>query len=99
MKLPPLSMIGYHYSRWEWETSANRTSDFYIKDFEEAHIPLDVIWLDIGHTDEKKYFTFKPSGFQQDDHERMNKLGSASDKRFVLITDPHISTDPNYHIV
>ena len=98
INLPPLSMIGYHYSRWEWETSANRTSDFYLKGFEDAGIPLDVVWLDIGHTDGNKYFTFKPSGFKEADAERMNKLGSAGDKRFVVITDPHISTAPNYHV-
>jgi mannosyl-oligosaccharide alpha-1,3-glucosidase len=31
--------------------------------FDEHNIPYDVIWLDIEHTDDKKYFTWHPIYF------------------------------------
>ena len=31
--------------------------------FDEFDIPMDVIWLDIEHTDGKKYFTWDASRF------------------------------------
>lgn len=67
MPLPPLFALGYHYCRWEWESSANRTSDFYQKGFEDSGIPMDVFWMDIGYTDKQKYFVFKPGAFEEED--------------------------------
>lgn len=31
--------------------------------FDEHDIPMDVLWLDIEHTDSKKYFTWDPVKF------------------------------------
>lgn len=33
--------------------------------FDEHHIPYDVIWLDIDHTDQKRYFTWDPALFPE----------------------------------
>lgn len=33
--------------------------------FDERNLPYDVIWLDIEHTDGKKYFTWDPFKFSQ----------------------------------
>lgn len=46
--LPPLFSLGFHYSRWE-TTSARRLIDYNEK-FEENGFPLDVLWMDLGHT-------------------------------------------------
>ncbi|MGH0149833.1 UNVERIFIED_CONTAM: hypothetical protein FKN15_035461 [Acipenser sinensis] len=54
--LPPLFSLGYHQSRWNYEDEA----DVLAVDagFDQRDIPYDVIWLDIEHTDGKRYFTW-----------------------------------------
>ncbi|CDW88484.1 neutral alpha-glucosidase ab [Stylonychia lemnae] len=95
--LPPLYTLGFHYSKWEQESSAKRIS--YINDqFEEAEIPLDVLWMDLPHTDDVRYFLFNQRSFTDDDVIRMSKLIHQSERRLVLITDPHIKKDQNYFV-
>lgn len=54
--LPPQFSIGYHQCRWNYKSS----DDVLGVDagFDEHDMPFDVIWLDIEHTDAKKYFTW-----------------------------------------
>lgn len=59
MKLPPLFSLGFHYSRWE-KTSAKQIINYNDK-FEEHGFPLDVLWMDIGHTLDNMYFIFNPT--------------------------------------
>lgn len=59
--LPPLFSLGYHQCRWNYEDeedvrAVNAGFDLY-------DIPYDVIWLDIEHTDGKRYFTWDPKRF------------------------------------
>lgn len=60
---PPLSTLGYHQCRWNY----NDQEDIKAVDqgFDEHDIPYDVIWLDIEHTDGKRYFTWEPEKFPQ----------------------------------
>lgn len=60
---PPLSTLGYHQCRWNY----NDQEDVKAVDqgFDEHDIPLDFIWLDIEHTDGKRYFTWDPQKFPQ----------------------------------
>lgn len=46
--MPPLNSLGFHYCKWE-ETSAKRLLHLDTK-FEENNFPLDVLWMDIGYT-------------------------------------------------
>ncbi|WPH03709.1 Hypothetical protein R9X50_00659200 [Acrodontium crateriforme] len=94
-QLPQQFAIAYHQCRWNYVTDAD------VKDvdrkFDKFNIPYDVIWLDIEHTEGKKYFTWDPMTFgdsigmqkQLDDHER----------KLVAIVDPHIKNEGNYHVV
>jgi alpha-glucosidase (family GH31 glycosyl hydrolase) len=86
--LPPLFSLGFHYSRWE-STSAQKILQ-YNEQFEESGFPLDVLWMDIGHTLENMYFTFNPIWFNDVDLGEMRNQISLSDRRLVVITDPHI---------
>lgn len=58
--------------------------------FEEAKIPVDVLWMDLPYTNDRQYFTFNPNTFNKEDLEQMKKEISFSDRRLVVITDPHI---------
>lgn len=96
MKLPPLFSLGFHYSRWE-STSAKKIMDYNDK-FEEHGFPVDVFWMDIAHTLDNMYFTFNPTSFNPTDLEEMRNLINVSDRRLVVITDPHIKKSSNNHV-
>lgn len=59
--LPPLFSLGYHQCRWNYEDE----DDVQKVDagFDTFDIPYDVIWLDIDHTDGKRYFTWDKKRF------------------------------------
>ncbi|MGH0132318.1 UNVERIFIED_CONTAM: hypothetical protein FKN15_050527 [Acipenser sinensis] len=60
-RCPPLFSLGYHQSRWNYEDEA----DVLAVDagFDQRDIPYDVIWLNIKHTDGKRYFTWDSKRF------------------------------------
>lgn len=61
--LPPLFALGYHQCRYSYEDEADvKAVD---AGFDEHDIPYDVIWLDIDHTDQKRYFTWDPALFPE----------------------------------
>lgn len=57
---------------------------------------MDVIWLDIEHTDSKKYFTWDPNHFP-DSKKMLNKIKEKG-RKVVTIVDPHIKRDAGYFI-
>uniref|UniRef100_A0A4W5L5I8 Glucosidase II alpha subunit n=1 Tax=Hucho hucho TaxID=62062 RepID=A0A4W5L5I8_9TELE len=91
---PPLSALAYHQCRWNY----NDQEDVAAVDqgFDEHDIPYDFIWLDIEHTDGKRYFTWDPHKFPQP----KDMLQGLIDKRrkMVAIVDPHIKVDSSYKI-
>ncbi|XP_015240150.1 PREDICTED: neutral alpha-glucosidase AB isoform X3 [Cyprinodon variegatus] len=91
---PPLASLGYHQCRWNY----NDQEDVRAVDagFDEHDIPYDFIWLDIEHTDGKRYFTWDPHKFASP----KEMLQGLMDKKrkMVAIVDPHIKVDTNYKI-
>jgi hypothetical protein len=54
--LPPIFSLGYHQCRWNYK---DEQDVYQVHDkFEELDYPYDVLWLDIEHTDGKRYFTW-----------------------------------------
>lgn len=64
--------------------------------FDDNDIPMDVIWLDIEHTDAKKYFTWDGRKFSNsmDMIQNLTALG----RKLVTIVDPHIKKDQSYWV-
>jgi alpha 1,3-glucosidase len=92
--LPQMFSIAYHQCKWNYKDEAEvRHID---EGFDKHNIPMDVIWLDIEHTDGKKYFTWDPTHFPTP----KNMLDSveAKGRKMVTIIDPHIKKDEGYHI-
>uniref|UniRef100_A0A672YYU2 Neutral alpha-glucosidase AB n=1 Tax=Sphaeramia orbicularis TaxID=375764 RepID=A0A672YYU2_9TELE len=91
---PPLAALAYHQCRWNY----NDQEDVQSVDagFDEHDIPYDFIWLDIEHTDGKRYFTWDPHKFATP----KEMLQGIMDKKrkMVAIVDPHIKVDSNYKI-
>jgi alpha 1,3-glucosidase len=54
-QLPPLFSLGYHQCRWNYRDEKDVAAVEGM--FEQIDYPVDVIWLDIEHTDGKRYFT------------------------------------------
>eukprot|EP00879_Flechtneria_rotunda_P012458 GHRR01013010.1.p1 GENE.GHRR01013010.1~~GHRR01013010.1.p1 ORF type:complete len:687 (+),score=194.43 GHRR01013010.1:1218-3278(+) len=92
--MPQLFALAYHQCRWNYKDEA----DAYAVDagFDEHNIPYDVLWLDIEHTDGKRYMTWdkrlfpNPIPMLQDIASRGRKM--------VTIVDPHVKRDLNYYI-
>ncbi|KJH43978.1 glycosyl hydrolase, family 31 [Dictyocaulus viviparus] len=86
--------LAYHQSRWNYNDQMD------IKEvsnsFDEHNIPLDVLWLDIEHTDGKRYFTWDKEKFPNPD-EMIEDLNSKG-RKLVTIIDPHIKKDSKYSI-
>lgn len=92
--MPPYFATAYHQSRWNYNSQDDvREVD---AGFDAHDIPYDVLWLDIEHTDGKKYFTWDSSKFA--DPEGMQRNLSAKGRRLVTIVDPHIKRDSGYSV-
>ncbi|NXU81320.1 GANC glucosidase, partial [Oreotrochilus melanogaster] len=90
--LPPLFSLGYHQCRWNYEDEQDvKAVD---SGFDEHDIPYDVIWLDIEHTDGKRYFTWDKKKFQNP--RKMQEHLRKKKRKLVVIVDPHIKVDPMY---
>ncbi|KAF9436979.1 hypothetical protein BGZ76_002382 [Entomortierella beljakovae] len=92
--LPQSFAIAYHQCRWNY----NSQQDVAEVDagFDEHDIPYDVLWLDIEHTDGKRYFTWDNTKFPNPSD--MQQSIGAKGRKMVTIIDPHIKKDDNYHV-
>jgi alpha 1,3-glucosidase len=89
-----LFAIGFHHSRWNYNDEQDvRSVD--VK-FDEINFPYDFLWLDIEHTDGKKYFTWDSVKFPNPT-DMINTL-AAKGRRMVTIIDPHIKKDSGYFV-
>ncbi|CAI9723815.1 neutral alpha-glucosidase AB-like isoform X2 [Octopus vulgaris] len=92
--LPPLFALAYHQSRWNYndeEDVKNVDNNFDVHD-----IPYDVLWLDIEHTDGKRYFTWDNAKFPNP--EDMVRNLSSKGRKLVNVVDPHLKRDDDYSI-
>ncbi|CAK9021396.1 3-alpha-glucosidase (Glucosidase II subunit alpha) (Protein PRIORITY IN SWEET LIFE 5) (Protein RADIAL SWELLING 3) [Durusdinium trenchii] len=93
-RLPPFTTLGKHQCRWNYvdvDDSINVN-----RKFDQYDIPYDVLWLDIEHTDSKKYFTWHPTHFSQAG--KLLDTLEASGRKLVTIIDPHIKKDTGYDV-
>ncbi|KAH7520541.1 hypothetical protein FEM48_Zijuj08G0154900 [Ziziphus jujuba var. spinosa] len=92
--MPQLFATAYHQCRWNYrdeEDVENVDSKF-----DEHDIPYDVLWLDIEHTDGKRYFTWDSVLFPHP--EEMQRKLAAKGRHMVTIVDPHIKRDESFHL-
>ena len=90
--MPQYFALGYHQCRWDKYTQHD--TEFSNQMFEQEKIPCDCIWLDIEHTNEKRYFTWNNKTFPKP-LEMIKKLEEKG-RHLVVIVDPHLKTDPEY---
>ena len=54
--------------------------------------------MDLPYTNGNRYFTFNQDTFNSADLQEMSLAVIRSDRRLVVITDPHIKDDEWYHV-
>ncbi|SFR65664.1 glycoside hydrolase family 31 protein [Anaeromicropila populeti] len=92
--LPQLWTLGYHQSRWSYETSQEVRE--IAKSFRENDIPCDCIHLDIDYMDGCRVFTYSPEGFP-DMKELIQQLNQEG-FQIVTIIDPGVKLEEGYPI-
>ncbi|MFC5712943.1 glycoside hydrolase family 31 protein [Thalassorhabdus alkalitolerans] len=92
MPLPPKWAIGYHQSRYSYETEEEVRE--LVKNFKEKQIPLDAVYLDIHYMNGYRVFTFDEERYP-DPGKLMNDLKKEG-IHVVPIVDPGVKTDPEY---
>ncbi|GFR40498.1 hypothetical protein Agub_g1066 [Astrephomene gubernaculifera] len=92
--MPQLFSLGYHQCRWNYKDEADvKAVD---AGFDTHDIPYDVLWLDIEHTNGKRYLTWDSSLFPSPAPMQLD-LASRG-RRMVTIVDPHVKRDPGYYV-
>ncbi|KAI8535496.1 hypothetical protein RHMOL_Rhmol10G0179100 [Rhododendron molle] len=92
--LPQFFATAYHQCRWNYRDEEDVAQ--VDSKFDEHDIPYDVLWLDIEHTEGKKYFTWDRVLFPHP--EEMQKKLDAKGRHMVTIVDPHIKRDESFHL-
>jgi len=92
--MPPAFALGYHQCRWNYRDEADVAA--VDAGFDEHDIPYDVLWLDIEHTDGKRYMTWDGATFPTP--RRMIEDVASRGRKMVTIVDPHVKKDANYPV-
>ncbi|XP_062007398.1 probable glucan 1,3-alpha-glucosidase [Rosa rugosa] len=92
--MPQLFAVAYHQCRWNYRDEED--VEQVDSKFDEHDIPYDVLWLDIEHTDGKRYFTWDRMLFPHP--EEMQRKLAAKGRHMVTIVDPHIKRDDSYFL-
>jgi alpha-glucosidase len=94
MPLPPRWMLGYHQSRWSYESEQEVRE--LAGEFRRRHIPCDAIHLDIHYMDGYRIFTWHPHRFPAPS--RLMADLRAQGFRAISILDPGVKVDPGYPV-
>ncbi|PYZ97411.1 alpha-glucosidase [Alteribacter lacisalsi] len=92
MPLPPKWALGYHQSRYSYETESEVRE--LVNSFLEKEIPVDAIYLDIHYMDGYRVFTFDEDRFP--DPKKLIADLKEKGVRVVPIVDPGVKKDPEY---
>ena len=92
--LIPRFALAYHQCRWGYMTQ----EDFMgvSKNLDQFGVPHDVMWLDLDHTDDRKYFTYNPSNFPSP--KKMLSEFEKNKRYVVTLVDPHLKAEKSYSV-
>ncbi len=92
MPLPPKWALGYHQSRYSYETEQEVRE--LIHTFRTKQIPLDAVYLDIHYMDEYRVFTFDQKRFPH--RQSLVQYAKEQGVHIVPIVDPGVKVDAEY---
>ncbi|KAK7196128.1 alpha glucosidase II subunit [Novymonas esmeraldas] len=92
--MPPYFSLGLHQCRWNY---LNTKDSLAVDEGFDAHnMPYDTLWLDIEHTDKKKYFTWDSYTFP--DPAVLTSALASKGRKLVTVKDPHVKRDDSYYV-
>ena len=94
--IPNIFSLGYHQSRFSYE-DLNEIKELDNK-FDKYEVPYDSIWLDIDHTNNKKYFIYNIKKFSKEETKKFFLDLDKKGRKVVVILDPHIKVDNWYSV-
>lgn len=92
--LPQYWALGYHQSRYSYESSEE--VETIVSNFDKHNFPLDAIWLDMDSTNNYKYFTWDTNNFK--DPLALQQTLNSTGRKLITIVDPHYAVDRTYGI-
>lgn len=93
--LPALWTLGYSQSRWSYKSQEEVLG---ISDkFVEHKIPCDGVWLDVDHTDDKRFYTWNLKDFPSP-REMLDHVVNKNKQRLFTIIDPQVKIDSDYFV-
>ncbi|CAG9463759.1 unnamed protein product [Pedinophyceae sp. YPF-701] len=92
--MPQQFALGYHQCRWNYRDEPDVAA--VDAGFDDHVIPYDVLWLDIEHSNGKRYMTWDAATFPTPD--RMQRDLASRGRKMVAIVDPHMKSDPSYRL-
>lgn len=94
MPLPPRWALGYHQSRYSYES--RRDLERIAREFRRRHLPCDVLHCDIHALDGHRVFTF---GASYPDPASMTARLARQGFKVVSIVDPGVKDDPRFGVL
>ena len=94
MPMPPEWALGYHQSRYSYETQAR--VEAVAREFRRRHLPCDALYLDIHHMEGYRVFTV---GKAFPDLPAMTRRLKRQGIRTVAIVDPAVKDDPRFPVL
>lgn len=91
---PPYCILGYHQCRWNYVSSDECIA--VDKAMSGNDMPYDVLWLDIEHSDNKKYFSWDHQYFP--DPQGLIDYLVENGRRLVTIKDPHTKYEKGFAV-
>lgn len=94
MPLPQMWTLGYHQSRWGYESEKEVRS--IAENMKKYEIPCDCIHLDIDYMDNFKVFTWKKDSYEDSDQmiQDLKNMGI----KVVTIIDPGVKVEKGYSV-
>ncbi|EAY16127.1 Glycosyl hydrolases family 31 protein [Trichomonas vaginalis G3] len=93
-QLTPMFALGFHQCRWGYMTQSE--IEEISSKLDNFGIPHDVMWLDLDHVDNRKYFTFRKHNFP--DPKKMLKNLEKDGRYLVALSDPHMVAENDYYL-
>ncbi|KAL4179138.1 hypothetical protein AMTRI_Chr13g118540 [Amborella trichopoda] len=90
----PYWTFGFHQCRWGYKNVS--VVQAVVEGYDNARIPLDVIWNDDDHMDAAKDFTLDPVNYPPSKLQPFLKSIHGSGRKYVVLIDPGIAVNASY---
>ena len=91
---PPAWALGYHQSRWGYESQQDVDAINY--NLDRYRFPCDAIWLDVDYMEDYRVFGFDPKKFPN--VKKTTAALAKKNRHLVPLLDPGVKLDPDFPV-